>query len=180
VSEGPGGLLETAERRGGRAGAGGYAFASCLVVLAVCGLVGMLVHQPFLFPSLGPTVMLFFEDPRQSSASPRATLIGHGVAIVVGAACLAAFGLTDHPPVTQEGLTAARTAAAALSVAATALVLKLLAASHPPAGATTLIVSLGILTSATELLTMAAAVLLVTVLAIASSRLLGVRLPVWR
>jgi len=179
VSRGDGGLLEAAERRG-PASTGAYAFGLCLVVLVACGLVGMLLHQPFLFPSLGPTVMLFVEDPRQASATPRATLIGHGVALLAGAACLALFGLTDHPPVTQEGLTAARTAAAALSVAATALVLKVLGASHPPAGATTLIVSLGILTSAAELLTMAAAVVLVTVLAVAISRLLGVRLPLWR
>ena len=179
MSGGDGGLLEAAERRG-PASAGGYASGLCLVVLAACGVVGMLVHQPFLFPSLGPTVMLFVEDPRQASATPRATLIGHGVAILAGAGCLALFGLTDHRPVTQEGLTAARTAAAALSVALTALVLKALRASHPPAGATTLIVSLGILTSAVELLTMAAAVVLVTVLAVALSRLLGVRLPLWR
>ena len=66
MSGGDGGLLEAAERRG-PASAGGYAFGLCLVVLVACGVVGMLVHQPFLFPSLGPTVMLFVEDPRQAS-----------------------------------------------------------------------------------------------------------------
>ncbi|MGK5498132.1 HPP family protein [Streptomyces sp. URMC 125] len=180
MSQEPGGLLQTAEQRAGRIGAGAYAFALCLAALAACGLVGLLVRQPFLFPSLGPTVMLFFESPRQPAAAPRNTLIGHGAAILAGAACLVLFGLTDAPPVTQQGITAARIGAAALSVALTALVLKLLDAPHPPAGATTLIISLGILTSASELLAMALAVVLVTVLGLALNRLLAVRQPVWR
>ncbi|KOT37823.1 hypothetical protein ADK41_17570 [Streptomyces caelestis] len=180
MSEPPGGLLQAAEERMGRIGAGAYACALCGTVLALCGLVGLLVHQPFLFPSLGPTVMLFFESPRQPASAPRNSLVGHGAALLAGVACLALFGLTDAPPVIQQGVTAARIGAAALSVALTALVLKLLAAPHPPAGATTLIVSLGILTSATELLTMALAVVLVTVLGLALNRLLGVRQPVWR
>ena len=174
-----GGLLAAAERRAGRAGGGAYAFAACLLVLAAVGLGGLLLHQPLLFPSLGPTLMLFFESPRQASAAPRNTLIGHGVAIVAGVACLALFGLTGHPPVITEGVTAARVGAAALSVALTALVLKLLGAPHPPAGASTLIVSLGILTSMSELVSMAAAVVLVTVLGVALNRLLGVRQALW-
>ncbi len=67
----------------------------------------------------------------------------------------------------------------ALPVTLPAPALRLLTAPHPPAGATTLIVSLGILTSTAELVTMALAVLLVTVLGVALNRLLGVRQPVW-
>ncbi|TQM79361.1 HPP family protein [Saccharothrix saharensis] len=180
VGEEPGGVLGAAERRAGRLGAGGYAFALCLAVLAAVGGVALLVEQPYLFPSLGPTVMLFFESPRQKSAAPRSTLIGHGVAILAGAGCLALFGLTEHPPVIQEGVTGARVGAAALSVALTALVLRLLDCPHPPAGATNLIVSLGLLTSTRELLAIAAGVLLVTVLGVALNRLLGVGQPLWR
>ena len=55
---------------------------------------------------------------------------------------------------------------------------KLLAASRPPAGATTRIVSPGILTSVSEPLTTALAALLVTTLGPAPDRLLGVRRPV--
>ncbi|MCC9737979.1 HPP family protein [Streptomyces sp. MNU89] len=175
----PGGLLGTAEKRAGRLGGGAYAFVLSLAVLAGCGLVGLLVEQPFLFPSLGPVAMLFFESPRLPSAAPRNTLAGHGVAILAGALCLLLFGLTDDPPVIQQGLTAARIGAAALSVALTALVLKLLAAPHPPAGATTLIVSLGLLTSASELVTMALSIVLLTVLGVALNRLFGVRQPLW-
>ncbi|MBB4912732.1 HPP family protein [Actinophytocola algeriensis] len=179
MADDPGGALGAAERRAGRLGAAGYAFALCLVALAAAGAIGLLVKQPYLFPSLGPTVMLFFESPTHKSATPRSTLIGHGVALLAGVGCLVVFGLTDHPPVIQEGLTPARIGAAALSVALTALVLRLLSCPHPPAGATTLIVSLGLLTSTSELLAIAAGVVLVTVLAVALNRVLGVRQPIW-
>jgi CBS-domain-containing membrane protein len=174
-----GGALDAAERKAGRAGAAGYAFTLCLVVLAAVGVLGLLIKQPYLFPSLGPVVMLFFESPSQKSATPRNTLIGHAVGILAGVGCLAVFGLTDHAPVIQEGITGARVAAAAMSVALTALVLRLLACPHPPAGATTLIVSLGLLTSAGELLAVAVSVVLVTVVGVGLNRLLGVRQPLW-
>ncbi|MEV1117960.1 HPP family protein [Actinosynnema sp. NPDC049800] len=180
ADEKPGGVLGAAERRVGSLGAGGYAFALCLAVLAAVGGVALLVKQPYLFPSLGPTVMLFFESPLQKSAAPRSALIGHGVAILAGAGCLALFGLTEHPPVIQEGVTGVRVGAAALAVALTALVLRLLDCPHPPAGATTLIISLGLLTPTRELLAIAAGVLLATVLGVALNRLLGVGQPLWR
>lgn len=175
----PGGVLEAAEGRAGRAGAGMYAFTLCLVVLAAAGVIGLVLRQPYLFPSLGPVVMLFFESPLQKSATPRNTLVGHVVGIFAGVGCLALFGLTDHAPVIQEGITGSRTAAAALSVALTALILRLLACPHPPAGATTLIVSLGLLTSAGELIAIAFSVVLVTVVGVGLNRLLGVRQPLW-
>ncbi len=179
AQDGPGGALDAAERRAGRLGGGGYAFATCLVALAAVGLVALVARQPLLFPSLGPTVMLFFESPTQKAAAPRSTLVGHGVAILAGLACLLLFGLTDHPPVLEEGVTGPRIGAAALSVALTALALKALGTPHPPAGATTLIVSLGLLTAPAELLAIAVGVVLVTVLGVAINRLLGVRQPLW-
>jgi CBS-domain-containing membrane protein len=174
-----GGALDAVQRRAGRLGAAGYAFALCVVALAAAGALGLLVKQPYLFPSLGPTVMLFFGTPTHPSAAPRNSLIGHGVALLAGVGCLALFGLTDHRPAIEEGLTSARVAAAALSVALTALVLRLIDSPHPPAGATTLIVSLGLLTSTSELLAIAAGVVLVTVLSVALNRVLGVRQPFW-
>lgn len=156
-----------------------YAFSLCLVVLAAAGLAGLLLQQPYLFPSLGPVVMLYFDSPMQESARPRNTLVGHAVAILAGATCLAVFGLADHPSVVQEGINGMRIGAAALSVSLTALFLRLLACPHPPAGATTLIISLGLLTSASELASVAAAVVLVTVLGVGVNRLLGVRQPLW-
>ncbi|EHR61739.1 HPP family protein [Saccharomonospora cyanea] len=173
----PGGALGAAQRRAGRGGAAAYAFATCLAVTSAVGAIALVVKQPYLFPSLGPTVMLFFESPLQKSAAPRSTLVGHGVAILAGIGCLALLGLTAHPSVTEEGVTGPRIVAAALSVALTAFVLRLLDCPHPPAGATTLIISLGLLTSVVDI---AVAVVLVTVLGVAVNRVLGVGQSLWR
>ncbi len=115
-----GGVLEAAQCRAGRRGTAAYVGTASLVVLATVGLVGLAIKQPLLIPSLGPTAILFFGTPTQKVASLRNTLLGHGVAIVAGMACLLAFGLLDHPSVLDEGLTAPRLACAALSVALTA------------------------------------------------------------
>jgi CBS-domain-containing membrane protein len=159
---------------------GTYAFGLCCVVLALAGVVGLVLKRPFLFPSLGPTVMLFFDSPTEPSAAPRNTLIGHGVGILAGLLSLQLFRLADHPPVIIEGLNGARIAAAALSVGLTVLVLRLLDSSHPPAGATTLIVSLGLLTSGSEILSMVLAIILVTFAAVAMNRAFNRPQPLWR
>ncbi|WP_083708880.1 HPP family protein [Microbacterium sp. RU1D] len=134
-----------------------------LVVLALAGAVGLATRQPWLFPSLGPTVMLFFESPESPSSRPRNALVGHAVGLVVGAVCFYVLGLNGQPPAPSGGLTPTSLAAGALSVAITTAILTLLKTPHPPAGATTLIVSLGILTQPSQLLAMAGAIVLVTV-----------------
>jgi CBS-domain-containing membrane protein len=163
------------DRRPSGLGRGAYSGALCLGVLAVAGWIGVLTKQPWLFPSLGPTVMLFFESPEQPTARPQNALIGHVVGIAVGYACLRGFGLLHTPPAPVGGLTGRYVAAAALSVAITSLVLVLIHLPHPPAGASTLIVSLGVLTSRTELFTMVLAVGLVTAMGFAITLLLGDR-----
>lgn len=50
---------------------------------------------------------------------------------------------------------------------------------HPPAGATTLIVSLGILTRLWQLLLLMGAVILLTLQALAINRLAGIPYPLW-
>ena len=127
-------------------------------------------------PASGPTVMLFFQSPQGAAARPVNTLVGHGVGIVVGYACYVALGLTGALSVPSGGLTPRYLVAGALSVAVTTAVLALLDLRHPPAGATTLIVSLGILAKPIDLLVMAGAVVLITVAGWAANRaLLGRR-----
>jgi len=148
--------------RGGRLSRSVYAGVLSLAVLGLSGAVGLALMQPWLFPSLGPTVMLFFESPEQPASRPLNALVGHLVGIAVGLGCFTLFGLTGQPPAPIGGLTPGYVAAGALSVALTTLVLSLLQLPHPPAGASTLIVSLGILTSPIQLLSMAGAVALIT------------------
>lgn len=168
------------EENPSRAGTAGRAFAGSGVALVVAGTVALLTRQPWLFPSLGPAVMLHVEQPGKPESSPRNTVIGHLVALLAGYALLVLTGLADHRSALQEGVSVPRIIAAAGSLAVTAAVLVLLNAAHPPAGATTLIVSLGLLHTPTQLVTAFAAVLLVTLVDWLFNRATGRPAPRWR
>jgi CBS domain-containing membrane protein len=167
------------EGLGERWGEALYIFAACLLALAISGLAAYLARQPLLFPSLGPTAFLFFEQPMAETSSPRNTLIGHAVAIGAGAFSLAVFGLLGDPSVLLENVTLARIGAGALSVALTGAVSLLLRASHPPTGATTLIVSLGFLQTPPEMAVLMVGVILLTVVGWLINRAAGVPVPLW-
>ncbi|GAA2715998.1 HPP family protein [Micromonospora olivasterospora] len=156
------------------------AFGGAAVAVVVAGAVALLTRQPWLFPSLGPAIMLHVEQPEKPESSPRNTVIGHLVALLAGYALLAATGLAGRPSALQEGVTGLRIVAAAGSLAVTALVLVLLKAAHPPAGATTLIVSLGLLHTPGQLIVAAGAVVLVTLVDLLFNRATGRDMPLWR
>ena len=165
--------------RFGKWGEAFYTFVSCLLTLAVSGLAAYLTKQPLLFPSLGPTAFMFFETPLAESASPRNATIGHAVAISAGVFSLAAFRLLHAPNMLQAGVGPARIGAAALSVALTGAVLLVLRSRHPPAGATTLIVSLGLFERLNDLIALALGIVLLTVVGWLTNRALGVPVPLW-
>jgi CBS domain-containing membrane protein len=85
VTEGYHGLHGKLVDRFGTKGDALYTFVACLLALAVSGLAAYVFKQPLLFPSLGPTALLFFEQLLSAPSSPRNTLIGHLVAILAGA-----------------------------------------------------------------------------------------------
>lgn len=147
--------------------------------MSISGLAAYLFRQPLLFPSLGPTAFLIFRTPMAASASPRNTLIGHGIAIVVGYSALALFGLRQTPSALQAGISPARIGAATLSVAVTSAVLILFRSLHPPAGATTLIVSLGLLSTLHAVIMVALGIVLLTETSWLINRALGVPVPLW-
>jgi CBS domain-containing membrane protein len=151
------------DRLGVTGGEATYTFVACLISLAVSGMAAYLFGQPLFFPSLGPTAFLFFEQPMAKTSSPRNTLIGHLVAILAGAVSLAIFGLLGHPSILAEGVTLARVGAGTLS----------------PTGATTLIVSLGLLQTPREMTMLMVGVMLLTVVGWTINRILGVPMPVW-
>ena len=68
---------------------------------------------------------------------------------------------------------------AALSLSATGAFMVLLDVSHPPAGATTLIVFLGVISKPRELATIEVAVFLLVAQALAINRLAGLAYPLW-
>lgn len=149
------------------------------VTIALLAGLAMVTGAPFVFPSLGPTAFLFFFSPTSPSASPRHTMYGHAIGIACGYAALWATGLLHAGPALATGVDLARVLAAALSLSLTGSLMILLKAAHPPAGATTLIVSLGIVTKPTYLLLIELAVALLTLQAIAINRLAGLDYPLW-
>lgn len=117
---------------------------SAALILLVGGL-GLLFGQPWLFPSLGPTVFLQTHRPHHASARLYNTLIGHSVATFAGYAAVLVFGAQHTPPVlSTEHLSAPRVWASAVAVAATLLLQIPARASHPPGAATTLLITLGV------------------------------------
>jgi len=162
-------MRKVQQRRGGGAA---YAAVLAIVTLAITGVVGLLIKQPWLFPSLGPTVMLFFESPKQPSSRPLNTIVGHVVGIAAGVTCFTVFGLSGHRSAPVGGLTVSYVIAGAVAVGITTVVLSLLKLPHPPAGASTLIVALGILHTPVQLLSMVGAVLLITTAGWAFNRIL--------
>lgn len=156
-----------------------FSLVNGFLSIALMALAAVATGAPFVFPSLGPTAFLFFYTPMAPAASPRNALIGHLVGAAMGWLSLALFGLLDAGPAIATGVTLPRVLAAGLSLGATSAAMVLLRAAHPPAGATTLIVSLGILTQPWQLAVLMLAVVLLTVQAFAINRLAGIPYPVW-
>lgn len=156
-----------------------HVFVGCALGLAVAAALARVTGSVWVFPSLGPTIMLQVERPLAPDSSPRNTVIGHVVALLAGYFSLVVTGLTDAPSALTAGVSWPRVAAAALSVAVTAVVLLVLDASHPPAGATTLIVSLGLLHQPGQLVVVAGGVVVVTAVAVLYNRLTGRGHPLW-
>ena len=69
--------------------------------------------------------------------------------------------------------------AAAVSLGLTALLMVWFGVPHPPAGATTLIISLGILTTLTDFVVLLLGVALLVLQGIAINRLAGIDYPLW-
>lgn len=157
-----------------------YLLVAGFLAIPVNGIAAYLIGQPLLFPSLSPTVFTFFRQPLTRQAAPRNAVLGHIIAAAVGLVALLAFGLYDHPSVLQEGVTLSRIFAAASSVAITEALLVLLRLPHTPVGTTTLLVSLGIFTTARELASIVVGIVLLTVVWWIINRCFGAPVPVWR
>lgn len=173
-------LPALAERHGTRLVLGFFAFTNGLVSIGIISAAAAITGQPLIFPSLGPTAFLLFYTPRAPVASPRNTIIGHLIGATAGYLSLVVFGLTDHGAAFAEGVTWPRVGAAALSLALTSGSMAWLLAPHPPAGATTLIVSLGIMTDPSQLAFLMLAVVLLVIQGLVINRLAGIDYPLWR
>ncbi len=99
-------------------------------LLAALGVVAWLTGEPFLFPSLGPTAFVLSVHPDGQSGTAWTVLGGHFWGTAAG---LLSYHLLAS--------------SAALSTALTSALMLYTRTVHPPACATTLIVSLGLLST---------------------------------
>lgn len=156
-----------------------FAFVNGLLAIGAMAFVAFVTGEPFVFPSLGPTAFLLFYTPLAPASSPRSTLGGHAIGAAAGYLSLVVFGLTDAAPALATSVTGERVGAAALSLGLTSGVMVWTRVPHPPAGATTLIVSLGILREPEQLAVLMVAVALLVLQGLAINRVAGIPYPVW-
>jgi hypothetical protein len=143
--------------------------AGMLVVFV--GGIACLAGQPWLIPSLGPTAYLQAETPAHPSSRFYNTVVGHLIGLVMGFLAVAIFNAWQSPGVlTDHQLVLTRVWAGALALGLTLLVALLLKASHPPAGATTLLVALGGIKTAQDAMNAMAGVLVLALLGAAFRR----------
>jgi CBS domain-containing membrane protein len=160
--------------------AAGVALTALSATRGLLATLALLTGSPFVFPSLGPTAYLFFFSPLAEASSPRNTILGHAIGLVCGYAVFVLTVASSPPFGIPPGIHGPRVLAAALSLSATGALMALFRVSHPPAGATTLIVSLGIISQPKELVIIEVAVVLLTAQAFAINRLAGLPYPLWR
>ncbi len=156
-----------------------YVLINGFITIALLAVLALFTKSPFVFPSLGPTAYLLFFSPLAETSSPRNTILGHAIGLICGYAAFSLTGASNLPFGVHAGIYGPRVLAAALSLSTTGALMVLLRASHPPAGATTLIVSLGIISHPRELVIIEIAVFLLVAQALVINRLAGLPYPFW-
>lgn len=166
-------------RKHGIAGDVAWSALTPMALILIPAVLAIVADSAFLFVSLGPIIFQAIERPLAPASSPRSTILGNGIALVVGYACLAAFGLLHAPSSLEAGVTVMRAGAVVVAIGATGALITLVRAIHPPAGATALFVTLGILKDPEQLAIVFAGVVIISACACALDRLAGIPMPIW-
>lgn len=148
-----------------------------LVTIAILSLLAYFTGDYFIFPSVGPTAILFFMSPKAETVQPKNVLIGHAIGIICGYLALVVTGLTSASSIVAGGVTFHRVIAASLALSFTGAIMVAARTPHAPAGATTLIIALGFITRPFDLGVIELAVFLLVLQALAINRLAGVSSP---
>lgn len=173
-------LERLADRYSRRTVMAGFSLINGGFSIALVAFVALVTQEAFIFPSLGATAFILFHVPMAEPASPRNTLCGHFLGAAMGLLSLYVFGLQNHPSAFLEGVHGARVGAAALSLGLTGCLMVLFRVPHPPAGATALIVSLGLMPDPAQLPVLMAGVVILLAHAFVMNRLSGIPYPLWR
>lgn len=143
------------------------------IVVLPPALIALATGQPWLVPSLGPTIFLQVLSPDHKSAQPYPALAGHAIGAIVAIVAVFALGAAgEASPMSGSALSGARAAASVIALPVTMVVQLLLRATHPPAAATTLLITLGGLKpNVVEIGALAGSVILVVIIGEAARRL---------
>jgi hypothetical protein len=134
------------------------------LLMTIVGGSAWLAGMPWLIPSLGPTAYLQVENPAHPSSRLYNTVVGHLIGLGSGLIAVTMFDAWNLPTVVADHqLVLARAGAAALALLLTLFLTLLVKASHPPAGATTLLVALGAIRTKNDLINAVAGILLIAV-----------------
>jgi HPP family len=113
-------------------------------LMSLIGALGWMFGQPWLFASLGPTAYLMAYSPSQQAARVYNVVVGHLIGMSTAFAVVIAFGTDDDPSVfVTHQLDGSRILASGVALTVALTVELLLHASHPPAAATVLLITLG-------------------------------------
>src|SRR5215467_3475995 len=172
------GLRRLQQRHGSRAVLGTYVLINSAISIGILAGIAALTQQPFVFPSLGPTAFLLFYAAMGAQAAPRNVFCGHLIGALAGYLALVIFGLTTVPANLSD-ISAPRIGAVTLCLCLTLSLMVWLNVPHAPAGATTMIVGLGLLRTPFQLTVLMIAVVLLIVQGILINRLARVPYPLW-
>ena len=81
-----------------------YNFLSGFISIGLIAVFAVILHSPFIFPSLGPTAFHYFSRQTAPTASPRNAIIGHLIGTVAGYFSLVVTGLTTAGPAIANGV----------------------------------------------------------------------------
>ena len=134
--------------------------------------------EPFVVPSIGPTIFIIVGFPLSEQAHPRNILYSTAIAIIAGIIGLAIFGLINVPPDLVD-LARVCTGALTVPVAIGANGIIVFRALHAPAVATAMIIAAGLLKNPFDWFSVFIGVLVVTVLGVALNRACGKPQALW-
>lgn len=133
------------------------------VLFTVLGLIAWVSGQPFIFPSLGPSAFILAFERRGERTRTYRVVGSHLIGGIAGFIAYTLLGAgvaltTTAPPLSFAGLSLALSGV--LSIIMTSWGMIVTDTVHPPACATTLIVSLGLLSTPIQVAIIVASVII--------------------
>jgi hypothetical protein len=125
---------------------------------AALSIPAWITGLPLVVSSLAPSLLLAAATPDARESSAGSLVSGHGIAVVAALAVIAAFGLGSEPSALVAGVTTARMAAVPAALVLTLAGMLAVGRLHAPAGATALLVVLGIVRPGGDVVVLAATI----------------------